>query len=135
VIVVDANVIAYLWIECEHTRLAEKVLSRDPDWVAPLLWRSELRSALSGQLRAGNLSLDHCFAVLDQASEQMSGREYLPSSQEVMRLVQGSRASAYDCEYVALARDLGVPLVTNDARLARGFPENVRSMAGFLRAR
>jgi predicted nucleic acid-binding protein len=53
VIVVDTNVIAYLFIPCELTAGAESLFSRDPDWLAPLLWRSELRNVLATQVCRG----------------------------------------------------------------------------------
>lgn len=40
-----------------------------------------------------------------------------------MGLVAKSACSAYDCEFVALAKSTGYPLVTEDARIVRTFPE------------
>lgn len=37
--------------------------------------------------------------------------------------VAASPCSAYDCEFVALAADLTVPLVTTDKKLVKSFPD------------
>ena len=50
-IVVDTNVIAYLFLPGEYTPLAERLLQKDPDWVAPVLWRSELRNVFALYVR------------------------------------------------------------------------------------
>ncbi len=50
-IVVDTNIIAYLYISGERSQQTEKLLSIDANWNAPLLWRSEFRSVLSRYLR------------------------------------------------------------------------------------
>ncbi len=42
-IAVDTNVLAYLYLPGEYTAQAEALLERDPDWTAPVLWRSEFR--------------------------------------------------------------------------------------------
>ena len=36
-IVVDTNVLAYLYLPTDHTPHAEALLQHDPDWAAPLL--------------------------------------------------------------------------------------------------
>lgn len=43
-IVVDSNVLAYLYLPGEHTAAAERLLEREPEWAAPVLWRSEFRN-------------------------------------------------------------------------------------------
>jgi predicted nucleic acid-binding protein len=63
VIVVDSNVIAYLYLAGEHTAAAEALMQRDGKWAAPLLWRSEMRDILAGYLRRGTLSLDQTLAI------------------------------------------------------------------------
>lgn len=122
-IVVDTNVLAYLYLPTEHTVRAEALLERDPVWVAPVLWRSEFRNVLAGYLRRGALSLGAALELQAEAESLMAGREYDVSSPTVLALAQGSGCSAYDCEFVALASQLGVPLVTRDARLLKAFPE------------
>ncbi|UZR30848.1 PIN domain-containing protein [Methylococcus mesophilus] len=50
-IVVDANILAYLYLPTAFTPLAERLLEHEPDWRVPLLWRSELRNVLTLYLR------------------------------------------------------------------------------------
>jgi predicted nucleic acid-binding protein len=128
VIVVDTNVLVYLLLPGEHTEQAERVLRRDPVWAAPLLWRSEFRNVLAVYMRQGRLSLDQALQLMDNAEILLQGREYTVSSVRVLGLVAGTRCSAYDGEFVALAQDLGLPLVTSDTRLLAEFPATVIAM-------
>jgi predicted nucleic acid-binding protein len=127
VIVADVNLIAYLMITGEHTVAAEAVLASDEEWAAPLLWRSEWRSVLAGYLRRGELDLAGALERVAAAEALVRGREYLVEAAPVLELVASSPCSAYDCEYVALARQLGVPLVTSDGRILAAFPETAVS--------
>ena len=45
-IVVDTNILAYLYLPGDFTERAEALLAKDADWVAPTLWRSEFRNIL-----------------------------------------------------------------------------------------
>lgn len=60
--------------------------------------------------------------IADKAEASMRGRERSVSTVDVLKLVQQTRHSAYDCEYVALAEAEGVRLVTGDKAVARLFP-------------
>lgn len=127
-IVVDTNVLAYLWLPGPRTAAVEKLLRADSDWNAPLLWRSEFRSVLAGCLRRGDMNFEGALRIVADAEEQMTGREFDVPSGDVLRLVQNSACSAYDCEFVALAQDLGVPLVTSDKAILRAFPLVAREL-------
>ena len=127
-IVVDTNVVSYLYLTGERSQQAEQLLSLDPHWCAPVLWRSEFRSVLSLYLRKGLLTLPEVLLILEQAEALLGDHEYEVPSADIMQLVNQSECSAYDCEFVALAKYLGVPLVTADKKLLREFPTIAKSL-------
>jgi predicted nucleic acid-binding protein len=132
VIVVDSNVVAYCWIRGVRTEIAQRVRLRDSAWHVPILWRSEVRSALSGYVWRGTLEPDGAAAIMAAAEGALAGCEHLVASGVVLELAARSRLSAYDCEFVALAQSLAVPLVTEDAAVLKAFPEVAVDMEGFL---
>jgi predicted nucleic acid-binding protein len=121
-IVVDSNVIAYLYLPTPFTALAERLLERRSPWVAPVLWRSEIRNVLAQYLRRKSLTLTQALEIQEEAEGLLAGREFDVPSLEVLRLVERSGCSAYDCEFVALAIKLDVPLVTVDKKILSEFP-------------
>lgn len=129
-IVVDTNVLAYLYLPTEFSANAEALLERDPLWVAPLLWRSEFRNILTGYLRRGSLRFEQVLALQEEAQALLADHEYEVGSRAVLELVRDSDCSAYDCEFVALAMQLGVPLVTMDRKLLKAFPQCAESLKG-----
>jgi len=122
VIVVDTDVIAGLFLPSEWSGKAEQLLSIDPEWAAPLLWRSELRNILATYVRTGKLELDSALGIVESAEALLAGREFSVDSASVLRLAAESRCTAYDTEYVALAQHLGSQLVTLDGQLLDAFP-------------
>ena len=127
-IVVDTNVVAYLFLEGEFTVPAEALLQRDAEWVAPVLWRSELRSILAGYLRRRALTFDQVRSIQAEAESLLAGGEFDVDSASVLELVRDSDCSAYDCEFVALAMHLDTKLVTMDAKLLKSFPKRAVSL-------
>jgi predicted nucleic acid-binding protein len=121
-IVADTNLLIYLYVQGQRTEESEAVLRRDALWAVPLLWRSEFRNSLIGLVRAQALQLDDVLAMSEEAERWIAGQEYSVLSRQVIMLANQSGCSAYDCEFVTLARDLKVPLVTNDRQLLKAFP-------------
>ena len=130
-IVVDRNLLVYLHVEGQRTAEAEAVLRRDSDWVLPILWRSEFRKALAGLVRRRALALEDALRIVAEAERGMAAREYAVASQQVLLLAERSGCSAYDCEYVSLAQDLGIRLVTADRRVLAAFPAVAVAPAAF----
>ena len=121
-IVVDSNVLAYLYLPGDHTADAENLLEQDPDWAAPVLWRSEFRNILAGYIRRKVLTFEQACSLQEEAESLLAGSEFEVDSRAVLELVRHSDCSAYDCEFIALAMKLDTKLVTEDKKLLRAFP-------------
>jgi len=130
-IVADTNLIAYFLIKSDFTPDAHAVYQKDYEWIAPLLWRSELRNVLIQSLRHALLSLDEILHVMQRAEGLMRDSSYQMDSSRILQLAANSGCSAYDCEFVVLARDLGVPLVTSDRVVIEKFKPTAVSMRAF----
>jgi predicted nucleic acid-binding protein len=122
-IVVDTNVLAYLYLPSEYTPAAEILLESDPDWAAPILWRSEYRNILAGYLRRKDITFEQAASLQLEAENLLAGSEFEVESRSVLELVRDSDCSAYDCEFVALAIKLDTKLFTMDKKLLRAFPK------------
>lgn len=131
-IVVDTNVIGYLFLSSEQSLSAEQALKKDSEWAAPILWRSEFRNVLALYLRKNLVTLQQAQSIMNSALDLLRGREYEVSSYEVLRLASESKCSAYDCEFIAAANDLKVSLVTVDRQLLREFPSVAVSLKSFI---
>lgn len=123
-IVVDTNVIAYLYLEGEFTQKARAVYKNDSIWSAPYLWRSEFRNILAVYLRRNILTLEECQRHIDSASRLLQNNEFEIDSDDILQLVDSCNLSAYDCEYIVLAQKLSLKLVTNDKKILKEFPQD-----------
>ena len=130
-IVVDTNLIAYLLLGGEKTPRARSIFQRDSKWAAPLLWRSEFRSVLAMFIRQGKLTSEKAMEFMNEAETLMQGEEYQVESGRVIKLIDSSKCSAYDCEFVALAQHLNVPLVTSDTQILNEFPDTALSIESY----
>ena len=128
-IVVDSNVLAYLYLPGERTADAEALFDKDPEWAAPVLWRSEFRNILTGYMRRKTLTFEQACRLQNEAEDLLSGSEFEVDSRIVLELVRDSDCSAYDCEFIALAIRLDTKLVTADKKILRAFPNRTMALA------
>ena len=131
-IVADTNTIAYLYINSEKSAQAEQLLMLEPKWIAPSLWKSEFRSVLTLYLRKNILTFDEILMINQQAESQMLENEYEVSSAHILQLVNSSKCSAYDCEFVALAKLLNISLITADKKIIKAFPDIAQTIDDFV---
>lgn len=122
-IVVDTNIIAGLFVQSDVDEIVNRVVMKDSDWVAPILWKSEFRSVLSLYFKKGFLDFTLISQIMDEAKRLMKSSEFDVNSNHVLNLISTSECSAYDCEFVALASELGLRLVTFDKKILKDFPE------------
>jgi predicted nucleic acid-binding protein len=54
--------------------------------------------------------------IFQQAEKLLDDNEYKISSAHIMQIINSSSCSAYDCEFVALAQYLDIPLITADKK-------------------
>lgn len=130
-IVVDTNVITYALIEGDQTALALQVRQVDPQWVVPPLWRHEFLNVLATFTRHEILDLTQATRVWQNALRRLQRAERTMDMPVALRLAVEHKISAYDAQYLALARSLGVPCVTEDRQLLKKFPDLAVSMAAF----
>lgn len=131
-IVVDTNLLVYAVLPGKETALALRVAARDADWVAPPLWRYELANVLATWMRVRDLTLADAVDVFAEAERLVVDAELAPGLERKLDLAARGKISAYDAEFVALAQELDLPLVTADRRLSRAFPKSVLLVEDFV---
>jgi predicted nucleic acid-binding protein len=121
-IVADASLLAHLLIPSPNSAVAEDVYRKDPEWSAPVLWRSELRSVLLKHIRHSGMEIELANAVVAKALLVIRDRETVPPTPAVLEAAVSFNVSAYDAEYLVVARQLGVALLTFDRQLHQAAP-------------
>ena len=132
-IVVDTNIIAARTLTSDLTSKARKVEKKDPVWIVPPLWRYEFQNILATAMKAQQITPGDALHVWQSVSELMLENESEASPADVIDVVAQSRITAYDAQFVALAMELGVFLITEDRGLRSKFAGVAISMEDFIR--
>ncbi len=131
-IVVDTNILAGVYFNGMHAEQIEAVTAKDREWVASCLWRFEFRNILALYCRKELLSLSEALLIAHRAEIRMRNREFWAASDRVLKFAETSGCTAYDCEFVSVASDLKLPLVTLDKKVLRAFPSIAVSPFDFV---
>jgi predicted nucleic acid-binding protein len=131
VIVVDVNVVAYFLVEGDRTAAARDLARRDPDWRLPSLWRHEFLNVLATFAREGGATVTEARILWRRAVDVFESREQGVDMESALVLAAENRISAYDAQYIALARQLQTVCITEDRRLLRIFPALTHTMQAF----
>ena len=131
-IVADTNIISYFLLPAPYSEAADKLYRLDSHWAAPILWKSEFRSVLALYLRKKLISFEEALELQEFAESIMLNNEFDIASSQVLKLVERSACSSYDCEFVALAEHLNCPLVTEDKKIHESFPSIAVSIEDYL---
>lgn len=131
-IVVDTNVIAYLFLPGTFTENSEALFRSDPQWAVPYLWRSEFRNILATYVRAQKLGKESSHEIYLGAENMLRGREFAVNGDHVLELAFLTKLSGYDCEFMALAEQLNCPLVTSDKKLLKSSKGYGKNLSDFI---
>jgi predicted nucleic acid-binding protein len=130
-IVPDATIVsAFLFPKDDFHEVAVAIRDQDPDWHCPELVSSEVRSVGLKHHGKGD-TLDSVIARCNLIAATVS--VYRMHSFSVLQVAVEGNLWVYDAEYVALARQLNVPLVTTDGPLAQRFPSVAVSPKEYLK--
>ncbi|PIQ62260.1 MAG: VapC toxin family PIN domain ribonuclease [Bacteroidetes bacterium CG12_big_fil_rev_8_21_14_0_65_60_17] len=122
-IVVDVTVLAAYVMRGEDTDSVVALRKRHPDWAAPQLWKSEFMNVVWKYARRGDIATHQAVELMDTAMMLMCSATFDVPPEDVLTLSCQFGCSAYDGQYVVLAKRLDVSLATHDQQLLRMFPD------------
>ena len=132
-IVVDTNVMVRLVVGGADGADAALLFERETEWAAPGILMSELQSVLIGFVRRGAVTSGQAKAMRDDAAVVLGDRIASVSGNRVIDVALECGLTAYDAEFVALARTLGVPLATLDNAVLHGAADVAVSLRTLVR--
>lgn len=88
----------------------------------------ELTNALTRYVRVGELEWQEAANTLADAERRFGPDLWTATNEQAMHTALACGVSAYDARFLVAARDLGVKLVTEDAKLRRAAPELTQSL-------
>lgn len=115
-IVVDAPLVAFLFIEGDLTPEARELFRRDQEWMTPPILNHEFLNIL-GAVGAEEDGTEAIEAIWREARAFLAPRQQVPDPLASLRLAMESGLSGYEAQYLTLARTLGLPLVSASPRL------------------
>jgi predicted nucleic acid-binding protein len=121
-IVSDTNLIVYLLVDGPYKTLAQEVFHQISCPVVPPFWKVEMLNTLVTMGRTNRLSFSHIKEYWTRA-RKLELIEEEPHEELVLKLALENHCSAYDCMFVALAMEHGLPLVTFDNKILKKFPK------------
>ncbi len=132
-IVVDTNILLYLYLPGPHSEQCNELLKRNPNWAAPAIWRSEFCNTLLRYLRKNLVTVAFATQAIGAAEDLIDENAVMSNSIDVMQLAIDSQCTFYDCEFIAVARSIATILVTEDKALLKAFPNEAFSLSSALK--
>jgi len=128
-ILADTNLVVALVVSHPGRQAAAALYGKDSDWHLAHWWEIELANALRNYHRSGQLETNEALLAMDM------GRSLFPPTNthpvdpiQTLRIACELNISAYDARFIALARNFGQKLVTEDPRLRKACPADTLSL-------
>ena len=130
-IVTDVNNIVYLLTDSPKRESAVLLRKIDGDWRVPALWKHEMLNVIATLTRGKQIEVADSYVLWNNAIKMFAPKEHNPNLVNALTLAIEKNISAYDAQYITLAKELGVYCVTEDTRLLKKFPDLTISMKKF----
>jgi predicted nucleic acid-binding protein len=101
----------------------------------PRLWRAEYLNVLYLAVKTRGLDRGSALRAWRAGRELVGENEAEVSETSVLETAIHYSITAYDAQFVVLAEDLGIPLVTADRGLVKACPDVAVTYGGFLGGR
>lgn len=133
-IVVDASIVSFLLIEGELTEKARALYRIDSEWITPPILNHEMLAILT---EVGSLEGDAATMIelWRQVRLLVGSRQQIPDPVRSLRRGVESGISGYDAQYLALAEQLSLPLITEEEALLQAAPGRAVSLRSYLEER
>ena len=129
---VDTNIVVNLLIEGPYSASARALFALDRDWQSESLLMTELVNVLATTVRTQKLALAAAEATLTEAQHLLWQGLRSVADQDVLSAAAHFGVSGYDARFLVVARAIGQPLITEDAKLRRAAPSLTCSIAEAL---
>ena len=130
--VVDTNIVVNLLIEGPYSESARSLFAIDRDWQSESLLMIELVNVLATTMRRLKCPLAQAEATLNEAQYIMSQGLRSVADRDVLNAAAHFGVSGYDARFLVVARAIGEPLITEDAKLRAAAPNLTCSLAEAL---
>ena len=134
-VLVDTNVIAPLYVRSARTEAVEELFARDAVWRTEPLALIELSNVLITYEQSRYITAATARDCLNRAAAFLQPQLFRVSHQAALEAALDYRVTAYDARFLALADQLGIRLITEDARLRAAAPALTQSLAEVLATR
>ena len=134
-VLVDTNVIAPLYVRSARTEAVEELFARDAVWRTEPLALIELSNMLITYEGSRYITAATARDCLNRAAAFLQPHFFRVSHQAALEAALDYRVTAYDARFLALADQLGIRLITEDARLRAAAPALTQSLAEALATR
>jgi len=134
-LLVDTNIIAPLYVRSARTEAVEELFARDAVWRTEPLALIELSNVLITYERSRYITAATARDCLNRAAAFLQPHLFRVSHQAALEAALDYRVTAYDARFLALADQLGIRLITEDARLRAAAPALTQSLAEVLATR
>ena len=134
-VLVDTNVIAPLYVRSARTEAVEELFARDAVWRTEPLALIELSNMLITYEGSRYITAATARDCLNRAAAFLQPHFFRVSHQAALEAALDYRVTACDARFLALADQLGIRLITEDARLRAAAPALTQSLAEVLATR